>query len=207
VVCDGCSAGSASEVGAQLACRFIASGLPSWLSFDIAAGRVRELVDMGAGRARLVDSELVTARFAERISREVGRFLRSVLWSLSPESDSPRIGSRRQPLWLFHLRELMLFTLLIAVVGKERFAILGCGDGLYGVNGDVHELDAGPQNAPGYLAYQLLDGDDCQAANKAASVSLHVSGKTAELESLLIATDGAHDLIARKPRGSKTVNR
>src|SRR5207237_749080 len=59
------------------------------------------------------------------------------------------------------------------------------------VNGDETALDAGPENAPDYLAYALIDA----GATARSAVRLHRACATRDLTSILLATDGALDLI------------
>ena len=90
---------------------------------------------------------------------------------------------------------MLLFGFLVAIVGCERTAILGVGDGLLSVNGSVVEIDPGPENAPPYLAYRLVGGS--LAATVPTTPRVHFSGLTAAIDTILIATDGARDLQAR----------
>lgn len=84
--------------------------------------------------------------------------------------------------------ELFLFTFIVAVVGRERAAIVGVGDGVYMVDGRITVLDAGPDNAPSYIAYDVV------GASHAVAPRVHYVGPASDFDSLLIATDGAADL-------------
>jgi hypothetical protein len=54
----------------------------------------------------------------------------------------------------------------------------------------VSVLDAGPENAPDYVAYGVL-------GKQAREAAIHHVGPTADVRSILIGTDGAGDLMAR----------
>ena len=76
-----------------------------------------------------------------------------------------------------------LFTLLIAIV-DPRFGtfVLGCGDGVYSVDG-IESVELKPQegNAPNYLGYNLLRPGKCR-------IDTHFS--TGKCERVIIGTDG-----------------
>jgi hypothetical protein len=90
--------------------------------------------------------------------------------------------------------DLLLFTVVGAVVGPALSFVFALGDGVIAVNGDVRVLDS-PGNAPAYLAYGL-DGSDGGA--DAPRFTIHCRLPTDALETLLVASDGAADLIAAR---------
>lgn len=59
-------------------------------------------------------------------------------------------------LWLEVITECLLATFLLLVWGPERVWIGGIGDGVWGINGELHTIDSGQLNAPPYLAYRLV---------------------------------------------------
>ena len=77
-------------------------------------------------------------------------------------------------------QDYCLFTILGFVVTKEITFIFGCGDGLYVLNGEVKQFSF-ENNAPPYLIYPdtQLQQYECMP--------------TAQLNSLLIATDGLEE--------------
>jgi hypothetical protein len=133
-----------------------------WLA-ENTARVAREETD-GAARAAAVTAGLVA--FLAKV--------RSALGATS-ESDPCVVG------------DLLLFSFLVALVEPERTLVFGVGDGVVMVNGDVHALDAGPENAPDYAAYALLGPGS-------ATPRVHHDGATSDLTSVLVATDGALDL-------------
>jgi len=85
-----------------------------------------------------------------------------------------------------------LFTLLGAVITRTRAIVFGMGDGVYSINGRPTVLDAGPDNAPPYLGYDLL----AKTADE-SGVAVHADMPAAEVRTLLIGTDGLVDLMQR----------
>jgi hypothetical protein len=108
------------------------------------------------------------------------------------------------------IAELMLFTFLVAVLTRERTCVFGMGDGVWSINGRTTVLDPGPDNAPAYIAYRLVEPEALDASRIAGAgacdaapiealtrPALHHRGPTSEVETLAIGTDGVADLIAR----------
>lgn len=86
------------------------------------------------------------------------------------------------------LADAFLFGWLCAAIGPERAVVLGQGDGAFAVDGAVTTIDPGPDNAPPYPAYALLD-----VATPGPRV--HVDLPASRIARLAIATDGAAHLI------------
>jgi hypothetical protein len=95
------------------------------------------------------------------------------------------------------VNDLLLFTFLAAVVDREKTLVIGLGDGVVSVDGKTMLLHSGPGNAPDYLAYRLVGSSLLEGTGKAFEPVVHHSGPTEGLESLLIGTDGAHELMLR----------
>jgi hypothetical protein len=87
------------------------------------------------------------------------------------------------------IADMLLFTFLLVAVGPERAFVLGVGDGVVSLNGLTLTLDAGPDNAPPYIAYGLL--------GPAPRAAVHVDVPASEVRTLAIATDGALELLSR----------
>lgn len=98
--------------------------------------------------------------------------------------------------------EMGLFTFLTAVITPEVTQIFGVGDGAYCVNGDVVALSAGPENAPPYLAYRLLD----RRIPLDTQVVLHHRGPTPAIDHVWIATDGVLDAREHDATGELSAN-
>jgi hypothetical protein len=97
------------------------------------------------------------------------------------------------------LQHLFLFTFIVAVVTPERTWVFGQGDGVVSVNGNTLVLDPGPDNAPRYVAYALADPSKLRVSPESAAgvTGSLFDGATEDVRSVIIATDGATDLISR----------
>ncbi|AGC49093.1 hypothetical protein MYSTI_07821 [Myxococcus stipitatus DSM 14675] len=95
-----------------------------------------------------------------------------------------------------------LFTVVGAVVTPSHTLVFSAGDGVWSLNGDVHTLGPFPNNAPPYLAYALIRGDDTSFVTRALV-------PTADVHALLLGTDGVADLAklgaASLPSSEETV--
>lgn len=101
------------------------------------------------------------------------------------------------------LAEQFLATLVVAVIREDRWAIATIGDGMYGVNGNVTSIPSYEDNAPPYLAYSLMP-DDMRVKGE-YKFEVRESGKTASLNSLLIASDGLSELKADYKSGTPSL--
>ena len=168
VVTDGCSAGRFSEVGAQIGARLLAKAIIS-----------RQARGEDPTTAAGIAGWLCT------LQRLLGAFA-SALGSKGADHDS----AFRDP---EVIADYLLFGFLVAIVTPQTALIAGIGDGLWGVNGSLQVLDPGPDNAPPYAAYALLP--ELRAAlGGALNLRVHYRGPSAELQTLIIASDGAHAL-------------
>lgn len=95
-----------------------------------------------------------------------------------------------------------LFTLVGAVVTPAHTLVFSAGDGVWALNGEVHALGPFPGNAPPYLAYALLRGEDVPLVTRALV-------PTEDVHALLLGTDGVGDLArlasARVPEREEPV--
>ncbi|GHG78374.1 protein phosphatase 2C domain-containing protein [Comamonas sp. JC664] len=95
-----------------------------------------------------------------------------------------------------------LFTLVGAVVTPASTLVFSAGDGLWALNGEVRSLGPFPGNAPPYLAYALLGGEDVPLIQQALV-------PTEDVHALLLGTDGVVDLqqlaTARMPEREECV--
>lgn len=80
-----------------------------------------------------------------------------------------------------------LFTVVGAVVTPSHTLVFSAGDGVWSLNGEVHPLGPFPGNAPPYLAYALLRGDETPLAERALV-------PTQDVHALMLGTDGVADL-------------
>lgn len=93
------------------------------------------------------------------------------------------------------VHDYLLFGFLCLVVGPTQAQIFGLGDGAYALDGVVTAIDPGPENAPSYAAYALLDAGQLRGTARRAP-QLHAAWARDERRSCAIATDGAAELAA-----------
>ncbi|MBI2571058.1 MAG: protein phosphatase 2C domain-containing protein [Candidatus Schekmanbacteria bacterium] len=168
VVTDGCSSGRCSEVGARLGAAWLATHLPRYLGGADGVGADLD-VALRAATAELVT---VLAAVARMLARE--------------PSDLVQVT-----------RDYLLFTFLVAAVWADRAAIFGIGDGVFSVDGDTVVLDAGPENAPAYVAYRCLPPEAVAPSMREVAPVVWYLGDRNSVQSLLVATDGAAEMRAR----------
>jgi hypothetical protein len=191
VVCDGCSSGEASEVGARLSARWIATHAP----------RLRRDIDDDAALAEAVVAGLVA---------HLGRVVDDLVGARVDAGVAERLGEPEE-----HERarsaivgSMLLATALVALIDTRengRALVFGVGDGALFTGGETRLLDADVTRtadgggAPAYPAYRLLPAralalDDARWL----SPRVHFAARAADVEVLAIATDGASDLEAQR---------
>lgn len=127
VVCDGCSSGPYSEVGARLGPDLVIQSVE------------RTLREWGPDERRLTEPAFwnvvrgATLWRLERLVLEIG-------------GEPAEIVER-----------YFLFTIVGAVLTPGESALFSVGDGVFAVNGDVTRIGPFPGEAPPYLAYGLFD--------------------------------------------------
>jgi serine/threonine protein phosphatase PrpC len=170
VVCDGCSSAPHSEVGAALGSRLLVQSIAARL-----------------GTQRSPEARLEAAR-ADVVAR-----LRSLAAAMSIDGTSTAPGGATH--FGQTVADHFLFTVVGALVHDGTATTFSLGDGLAVVNGERALLGPFPNNEPPYLGYALLDdGTPCPAFTLGRSLP------AAELETLLLGTDGLIDLEALAER-------
>jgi hypothetical protein len=114
-----------------------------------------------------------------RLTRDLTECVRSLAHGLRAGGEDAR-GA---------LHDFFLFTFLVAIIEPELTTVFGVGDGAVSINGRLTVLDPGPDNAPDYVAYGVVE-------TQAREPVIHHRGPSADIDSLLIGTDGVGDLIA-----------
>lgn len=91
------------------------------------------------------------------------------------------------------LDDFMMSTVVAFAVDKKNYAVFGCGDGLFAINGKITSLE---ENSGAYLAARLHSKKDWKARLVAGETGfrLYRTGETKDLQSLLVATDGFEEL-------------
>lgn len=142
-VCDGCSAGAHSEVGARLGAAIVVAALARRLAKQPPAPATREPA-----------THEPTAQLWAEVQAEV-------IASLAALAD--RMGSDRVRTVVEHF----LFTIVAVAATCEATSVWAIGDGAYSFGGRTRALGPFPDNAPPYLGYALL-GDVPRAHVEAA---------------------------------------
>jgi hypothetical protein len=162
VVCDGCSAGAHSEFGAQLGANLVAQTIYRYRNYFLQGQTFTEKPWLWQN---IRDDLLARIRV---LALEFGPSLSRTI------------------------NDYFLFTILGAVITREQTIIFSLGDGLYDLNGEVHQLGPFASNQPPYLAYALVGSDiDPSLLN----FCIEEYFPTEYLDSLILGTDGVADLI------------
>lgn len=128
VVCDGCSSGQGSEVGAQLGSRLL-----------VAAAR-RHLMRWGEAAVQPENHTRLFQRIRQDLLTDLHQLARQMDDSLSAVID-----------------RYFLFTVVGAIVLPKTSLFFALGDGVLMVNDERISLGPFPNNAPPYLGYSLVE--------------------------------------------------
>lgn len=167
VVCDGCGSGAHSEVGAKIGARSVAEAIR------------RSLWNQPP------DYPLDSA-FLEAVRREVLVQLQNLAQAMGGDGDAVD----KQIVY-----DYFLFTIIGALLTPRGAMVFSLGDGVIIVNGKPLFLGPFPDNAPPYLAYELLWPD-----KECWQFQVHYQLAIDEVDSILIGTDGVGDLMALAER-------
>lgn len=191
VVCDGCSGGRHSEVGAKLGARLLVEALRRQLAPALQDERVWRVAASLAGltpgeTAERSPANLNDAGLWESARRAVLRHLGLIV---------KRMGGH--PAQTIH--DHFLFTTVGVVVTPRQTALFSLGDGLIALNGELLRLGPFPDNQPPYLGYALDGRIAGRFPKDALRFQVHHVLPTDDVRCLLIGTDGAEDLLKLGP--------
>jgi hypothetical protein len=91
--------------------------------------------------------------------------------------------------------DLLLATVLVALVDHDVASVFGVGDGLIVVDGAPVVLECDRQRGPEYLAYRLCDRADTGYDPDSIAPRQLAEVQTDAIQTLVLATDGAHELL------------
>jgi hypothetical protein len=128
VVCDGCSGGAHSEVGANLGAKIVAQVIHEQL-------RLAKFSEYGS----LGDP---TSGFWHQVHRTILTQLRKIMEVMG--------GDRH-----YVMQNYLLFTIVGTVITSETTTLFIIGDGVLGINGEISQMKPVTQNMPPYIAYGL----------------------------------------------------
>jgi hypothetical protein len=92
-----------------------------------------------------------------------------------------------------------LFTAVIAMISETKTIIASIGDGFFAVNGVVQQIGPYENNAPPYIAYNLVK-DVVNIDPNILNFKVHLDTETRYVDTLMIGTDGLEDLISAEER-------
>jgi hypothetical protein len=170
VVCDGCSGGAWSEVGARLGAALAVAAIARRL----AAGEPVDPELWANVRCELVDA---LAGLVDRMCQ------------MSPKGEARKVGEAGE-LGDFAadrvrvVTDHFLFTIVAVAATREAASVWAIGDGTYAFDACTRTLGPFTDNQPPYLGYALL-GDTPPA---------HVEAAPADTRTIAIGTDGALEL-------------
>ncbi|HSN30817.1 MAG TPA: protein phosphatase 2C domain-containing protein [Kofleriaceae bacterium] len=165
VVCDGCSAGAHSEVGARLGAAIVVAALARRLANQQLVGRTHE----PSTHAQ------TTHEPATRLWTEVEAEVIAALAALADRMGEDRVRT---------VVEHFLFTIVAVAATREATSVWAIGDGAYSFGEHTRVLGPFAENQPPYLGYALLG----------AAPRAHVETAPAGTRIVAVATDGALDL-------------
>jgi len=157
----------------------------------------------GSGRHSEVGAKLGSRLYVEALSRRLEHGadpVRDTLWRGARVEVLARLRSVAGAMGgelAAVVSDYFLFTIVGAVLTPNVTAIFALGDGLYGVNGEVSRLGPFANNCPPYLGYGLLEA----RGRETAHVEPLVMVPTPSVDNLLLATDGAVDLLDSEEPG------
>ncbi|MBI4751640.1 MAG: protein phosphatase 2C domain-containing protein [Acidobacteria bacterium] len=167
VVCDGCGSGKHSEVGAKLGARFL----------------TQEILNQSTAQdAEILSTLIVSTEFWHTVREATLKQLQAVASALG--------GSLAQV-----VSDYLLFTVVGVVVTPLKTVVFSLGDGVYTINGDVKTIGPFPDNMPPYLAYGLVNSSLATSNPDRLHFSIEAVRPTAEVQSVLIATDGLEEVL------------
>lgn len=166
IVCDGCGSGQHSEVGAKIGARLVAETLRRSLPND--------------------PSFTFTDEFWEEVRSNILMRLQNLALAM---------GNDEYCLDIKIIQDYFLFTIVGAIITEKSARVFSIGDGVIIVNGSLQTLGSFANNAPSYLAYELLFPGAVEWKFQIQPPIL-----SENLDSILIGTDGVFDLIAAADR-------
>lgn len=173
VVCDGCGSGARSELGALYTARALCAAMARRLAAGECPGEQETWeaarAEVVAGLRALLDGWRVPAAAGEGDGGD------------GDGDDGGQDDDRAA------LEEHLLCTAIAAAKGRRAAAVWAIGDGAFVLDGELHQLGPFPDNAPPYLAYDLVG-----AARPARFTACSLGGGG----TLLVASDGAAALGA-----------
>ncbi|HRC57815.1 MAG TPA: protein phosphatase 2C domain-containing protein, partial [Kofleriaceae bacterium] len=160
VVCDGCGSSERSELGAQLVARRMCAAVARRLR---AGGSVADPALWGACRDEVVDelghlarSFWVAPEATPKATPEDWPATLATTTATKPATTPATLPRALPGGALPELAQSLLCTVLVAALDERDAAIWALGDGAFVLGDELTVLGPFPDNAPPYLAYDLV---------------------------------------------------
>lgn len=186
VVSDGCGSSPGSEAGARLGARLLAAALLRRLESTPAEPALTQ------PSAPPADPEAALEQAQADVVAQLSALARGLCATPAPTDRALAAA----------IKELLLFTLVGAIVGPEETVLFALGDGLLALDGVLLPLGPFPGNQPPYLGYALLPPELHGFSAEELRLRIRAQTKTAALRSLALGTDGALDLDSTAAPGA-----
>ena len=130
------------------------------------------------------------------IRREAENFWQRVEWGILDDLRQLATLYKKEP-----REELLLTTIVGFLITDEETTVFHIGDGYFGVNGEIEQIESPIENTPPYLAYQLIGVNDEADAKFVEALgawpySFQVrTWPTSSVRDIFVATDGMRYLI------------
>ena len=189
VVCDGCSEGPHSEVGAQLISRLLVEEIRSDLRHPIMS---------------IMTDDRSSQEVPLTLPTDTSSFLYEVRGGVLPQVDMLARMMSRWPEDMESYRSVLtshfLTTAVCVIIAPWGTVVCSIGDGYWGVNERLEEIGPFPKNEPPYLAYDLMITSGKLRTMPRPIFEIKALVPTDTIQSVLIGTDGVGDLIAAADR-------
>jgi hypothetical protein len=167
VVCDGCSSGRYSEVGAHIGAEVTAQAVWELASF----------YDFGEAPAFKSGDARFWEELKKRIIGTLGFLSKKMGYSLSQT-----------------VNDYFLFSIVGCLMTEEYAYIFSCGDGVYSINGEMTNLGPFPNNSPPYIAYNMTGTTLLKLEPELLDFQVQ-KVPTAGIQDVILGTDGVLSIV------------
>lgn len=166
-ICDGCSAGAQSEMGAIMCARFLSQKAAEML----VENSNRRYIDLKSAAGRRI--------FSENLRQNLLAFMRSTLMMMGGEAEGT-------------IRDTMLFTCVGLIATRDTCFVIMIGDGFAELNGKIYNIQQ--NNMPCYVGYELLENKHKLNLPFSLEFAEVLCVDTKDVKTLKIGSDGAATL-------------
>ena len=156
----------------------------------------------GSSKHSEIGAKIGSRLITESISRHANDFNQSNKIALALESVRQDVLSQIRTLSIamgdnFNqtIIDYFLFTAIGVIITPKLTTTFYLGDGLTIINGVLSTFGPFPNNEPPYLGYGLLNSSKVTLRSELIQFQINLLTTTADVQSILIGTDGLNDLI------------